>query len=507
MATVNDKIFYQEAQPGNMSYLTNSTDLDDLENVDVTLKEMIKQINGKVSSSLKAIEDSFLMTEEQISAKAKMLLTIASKEMSDEEREALEQEASNLEKSQVLMAGYKKVQEQALTEIFSRNSGLLGNASGTLEDLQSIADKLSNMLSNNSRVNDLMDRSLTTAGLDSSTMMQQMSSAINGTSASIQQLIDTSTTQSGFSTNITKAQSNSLIGSAKRDGNMASKVASDISNSSSAAIEEKQKRLASMAKMLRDNQLDLDAASATVLADVNESDGKFDSAIDENSSSQKIQIILVKMAVQRLLESWKHYAEMQIRKFGRWNSTEAEYYDQFTNELSSQNRKAQVQYTKSESIYNATETDFDSDLRNITVFVEHMNNALGAINDAAIGLNVSTKNSAHQVGERIYQVDVDDKALDDQSRNAASREIKLAETTLESQADDILKSFQIHTIFATAPSASLVELSPVDDKADDFGKEDPRLDNDLPDDAELGAMKDEISQFESKIYENAIKEY
>lgn len=479
-----DTVFTEFAKPSNSTFTNMSSDITELDKMKHVLIEMQNAVGQKIENSIKVIQDSFLMTDNQLLEKSKMLKSLANASMTDEERAALESEAANLEKSRSIMKTYETVQSQALAQIFQHNSGLLGDASGTVGNLQDIANSVSGMLNSNDKVNAIIDQGLKASGLDAETMMNQMASAITGTSTSIQQMITSNNTQNGFSNNITSAQMNSFLNSAKKDSDLANQVASDLTSSSSAAISKKQALLAQYAAMLHENQAKLSVTSENVLSYMNQSESNFSTAIKANQADQAVQLILVKNAVQQLLQLWSQYAAQQGRKFTRWNSTESQFYNSFTRELESKGSSVFSQYSVAGNGFNQTQNMFDSAVKNFTAFLDHVTAVKSAVHDAAVNLNVSTQHSASQLGERIYQVDVNDRSIDDEGRAAVTEQLNATKNAIAQQMDEIVNSFKV----GKKTSSSYVELGDSETVSDDY----------------LTSLESEVDTLENQIYDGRL---
>ena len=438
-----DRMFTEFSQPSNSTTMNMSSDISSLDNSKRVLLAMEKSLSSRLDKSMKVIQDTFLLSEKQMAEKAKMLQTLANSSLTDEQRAELEEETTNLAKSHSLMGTYNTIQSQALSEIFSRNSGLLTGSSDTVGSLQDIGNSISNMLNSNDKVNAVIDQGLRASGLDADTMMNQMKAAINGTGTSIEQMITSNNTQNGFSNNITNAQMSSLLGSAKKDSELANQVAKDLANSSAVAISEKQELLAQYAAMLQENQAQISETATRVMSQVNESESNFTDAIKSDQMDQTTQLVLVKNAVQQLLQLWSHYAEQQARKFTRWNSTESQFYDSFTRELASKGSAVFSQYSITGNDFNQTKDLYDDSVKNFTGFLDHVNSVSTNVREALLNLNVSTQHSASQLGERMYQVDVNDKDIDDEGRDSVTELLNTTEKAIAAQLKDIVSSFSV----------------------------------------------------------------
>ena len=427
----------------------------------------LKTVPRRISEQIKIIEDSFVSTDQQLAMKAKILESMANKTMTDEERAALSHEMDNLKKSQSLMSDFQVVQRQALNEVFTRQSGLLGKTGGTLGDLQGIANSVSNMLNNNAAINDRVDQAMAKSRVDFDSATSAMNQAVTTTNSSLGRQLDASNSQAGFSTNISNAQMGALIESANRDGSLAAQTASDVTDSSDAAISEKRTKLDAMVAMLQANRNTLLEATQRTLNAANSTSDQFKMDIESNGADRDQQLFIVKNAVQRLLQLWAQYTDTQNRKFNRWNKTEDEYYGQVMGNLRSLNQSAMDEATKTQAILQGDELASSKAILQLV----QLENELGAIleqtRDAGQALNVSTERSADQLGEEIYRVDSTDKSLDDQARDSASGQASDMEAQADKQASGILESIHVQLPGTSATKGSLLQEEDVEALNDD----------------------------------------
>ena len=440
-----DRVFRKNASELSNS-LTNSTASEvpiRLQKRKDDLLVFLKSVPRRISEQLKVIEDSFLLTDDQISQKAKILEFMADRSMTAEERTLLNHQMENLEKSKQLMSDFQVVQQQALREVFTRQSGLLGKADGTIGDLQGISNSISGMLNDNDKINDRVEQAIAKSRVDLDGLNKALTDAVSTTNTSLSREIGASANQEGFSSNISNAQIGSLIDSVNKDGSLASQTAADLQENSSEAIAEKQAKLATILSMLQDNRnVLLEAAQRTLNAANSTNDG-IKAALADSAADRDQQIVIVKNAVQRLLQTWTQYSDAQNRKFARWNKTEDEYVGQFLGTLGALNSTARSDMAATER---AVRDDNDGSLAAIRAFVDLQNKIDSSIErtrSAIQAMNVSTENSADQIGEQIYRLDASDKSLDDQARSTAASEAAQLESQASEQAQSILDSFHV----------------------------------------------------------------
>ena len=471
-----ETLFGQRSTEIQNGLMNNSlVDVSALERAKDEMKTFVKQAPRRISEQLKIIEDSFVSTEQQLAFKAKMLEAAAEQELSDAERASLDRQRSNLAKSQSLLTDFKTVETQALREVFSRESGLLGQAGGTVGDLNQIAGSISSMLNNNDKMNDRVKQALAKSSADVGSMQSAMKDAVNATQTKLDRELKAAAGQAGFSANITNAQMGSVVDSANRDSDLAQQVAGDIDEGSQQAVAEKQARLAALASLLQNNQGRVAEASRKTLATVGQSDIMFKDAIAGNAAERDQQLIMVKHAVAQLLQTWLHYTQAQSRKFTRWNSTEDEYVGQFMGTLGFLNQSALDEASKTAK---AVQLDADESWKAFNAFVDLRNRIESSINQtevAAQALNVSTENSADQVGQEIFRIDSTDKNIDEEARATATDEAAKTTHDADMKAHDVLASF--------APKAtSLIEVVGVETSDE--------------------VLRDEVAELESELRQN-----
>jgi hypothetical protein len=236
--------------------------------------------------------------------------------------------------------------------------------------------------------------------------------------------------------------------------------------------------------MLQENQAQLSETSAKVLNNVNQSESNFSTAIKDNQADQAVQLVVVKNAVQQLLQLWSQYAAQQGRKFTRWNSTESQFYESFTRELSSKGSKVFSQYSVAGNDFNQSQARFDTSVNNFTMFLDHVNAVESAVREGAVHLNLSTQNSASQLGERIYQVDVNDRSIDDEGRAAVTDQLNSTQNTIAEQIGDIVNSFNV----GKKVTPSYVELNDPDIVSDEY----------------LTSLESQVDDLESRIYDGRL---
>jgi hypothetical protein len=424
----------------------------------------MKTVPTRISEQLKVIEDSFLSTEEQLASKAKLLEYMANKTMSEEEKKAMAHQLENLKKSQELMTDFRVVQKQALNEIFYRHTGLLGKADGTLGDLQKMAGSVSDMLNNNAQINDRVEQAIAKSRVDIDGMSAAMKNAVDVTNTSIARELDASNNQAAFSSNISSAQMSSLIDTANKDGNLASKTAEDISTSSEAAFAEKQVKLASLAEMLHANQQTMLEESQRAMNLANTTNDQFKLEIERNAADRDQQLMIVKNTVQRLLQTWAQYTDTQNRKFFRWNQTEDEYVGQFMGTMQSMNQSVRDKLAETGGVVSGVDSASRNAIFDFVTIRNKLASSIEQTRNAIQALNVTTEQSADQVGEQIYQLDANDKSLDDQARASAASEASSMESQADSQAFGVLDSLKVQ--IPAAVRGSLIE-TPDNGEAED----------------------------------------
>ena len=437
-----------------MNQLNSSSlvDLSPLDNAQAALTDFIKNTPRRISDQMRIIEESFVSTEKQLASKASMLKSMASGNLTDSQKKALSYEMKNLDKSQELMNDFKDVQRQALNAVFSKETGLLGNTSGTVGNLQTIADSISAMVNGNQQVNDLVNQAISKSRVDTESLISGMQGALEGTNHTLQNQLQSVNQQTSFSNNISNAQISALISSSKSDAIEAQKAAADVDESSDAAVQEKQAILAALTKVLQDNQAALDAQSAATLEASNSSYADLNANITESAADRDIQLTIVKNLVQQLLQTWQDYTESQGRKFDRWNRTEDQYVGQFLGTLASLNQSARTEASKTGKAILDIKGSTEIAISNFVTMENGLQTLLNQVHDAVQSLNVSTENSASQVGEQIYAVDASDKSLDDQARSSALQQANQTEIDVDNQGQGVLKTFDID------PVAGFIEI-------------------------------------------------
>ena len=430
---------------GLVAALQNSSlsDLSELEQSKTDLDQFLKTVPKRISDQMKIIEESFVSTEQQLAAKAQMLQSMVNGSMSDADRASASVELANLEKSRQLMSDFKEVQRQALNQVFAKETGLLGKAGGTMGDLNNIANSVSDMLNSNQQVSDLVDQALRKSQVGSDGVTSALKDAVNGTATALQRQLDAANSQSSFSSNITSAQMGSLIGAANRDGDLANTAAADIGDMSDEQIKAKQAKLAGLAKVLQQNQAMLSEDAAKTLNKANSTNSAMQQAVEADASERATQLIIVKNAVQQLLQSWAQYADSEKRKFIRWNKTEDEYIGQYLGSMSALNQTAMTEVSKTAAAVLADKDSSESAFNQFVTFQNGLTISIDQLRDALQALNVSAEGSADQVGEEIYNVDSTDKQLDDQARATASQEASKTESDADAQAQGLMDSFTI----------------------------------------------------------------
>ena len=430
-------------------------DISALQTSNAQLQSFIKTIPRRISEQIKVIEDSFVETEQGISLKAKYLETQAVNASSEDERAAAAAQLAKLNKSRELMRNFKDMQQQAMREIFAREAGLLGKSSGTMGDLQYIANSVSDMLNSNEAVTELSNQAIRKSEVDVNAITGSLGAAIESTHTAIQRDIDVSNSQSNFSSTIANAQISSLIDSANRDGALAAQTAADVDDSANEAIKAKRAKLAELAQVLQANQAKLSESAAEAINSASSSNNGLKAEIAANAAERDTQIFMVKNAVQQLLQTWSHYAESENRKFRRWNKTEDEFVGQFIASMATVNQSALTDVSKTSAAVEGDRSASDRALHQFVNFKEGLSTSMEQMRDAIGALKVSSEASADQVGEQIYGVDASDKHLDDKARQTATEEGKKLE---QDATQDIMDSFKIKSV-AFLEGASAVEES------------------------------------------------
>ena len=422
------------------------SDLTDLEKSETDLNVLIKSVPEKISTQMKIIQDSFLLTDSQIAEKAKILQSMANSATSDEQRAEINQKLSTLGKSAALMANFKEVERQALNQVFAKNSGLLGTAKGSVGNLTDVANSISVMLNSNSQLNTQIDQSLANTLSDVNSMSGQMNNALAGTNSTLSRSIATASSEADFSSSITNGQVGSLIQSGQKDAFLAQTVVSDVANASDLTIREKQQQLKAYAAVLEQNRDHLIQQATDVMRSANDSDAGLRQKVAENAAEKASQLIIVKNAVEQLLQTWKQYTDAENRKFMRWNATEDEYVGQFLGSMSALNQSAMTVVTKTTSGISQTDTSSQTAITGFVDFENRMNAANEQVRAAVNALNISSGNSIQQVGEQIYQEDLKDANYDNQARYVATRDMVIASNKADAQMGDILASLKAGSV-------------------------------------------------------------
>lgn len=461
-----DKYFATNASSiwnGGSKEQSDLTKIDAFKN---DLMAFMKTVPQKVSREMGAIQDAFLLTDQQIAFKARMLQSLAAGEMTDEERAAVNAQLDSLQQSQALMVNFKEVQRQALNAVFAKNSGLLGQADGSVGNLNEVANSISRMLNSNQKLNNQIDQTFDNSNRDARGMTAQMNAAIDSTQSTLARSIADAGSQAAFSSNITNAQVGSLIDSAGRDGDLDQRLANDVSNSSDQAIAAKQQRLKEFAAMLESNRDQLSEQVTKTLRLANTSDDELKRRVENDAAEKAAQLTIVKNAVEQLLQTWYHYTSAQNRKFARWNKTEDEYVGQFQGSMAFMNQSAMTQVAESSR---AVSLDDDLSQKAISDFVAFQNKLSASdeqVRDAVAALNVSTESSVDQLGEMIFKEDNTDKDYDDQARQAAEREGVIATNTANAQMKEIIDSLKTSSLIEldVDPEALRSEIADVDEQ-------------------------------------------
>ena len=316
--------------------------------------------------------------------------------------------------------------------------------SGRLNGVSSEIDKAKKYLKDNAdqavSYRDYMDASARRADMESTSVTGQLSSVVHSTNSSLSLLAGQEGTESGFASNMNKAQSSSMLTMGDVSAKQTAGLSRDVNAAVASTVGEASSSLNEVQSDMERHGAELRAKTQAAWTSVASSDSTLIGNISSDRSQVDLQLMMAKRSLRTLLSAWEKYASTETRKFQKMNSTDNEYMSLTPNRISTANDTSGGSLRTSLSNMNGLNDQVVQAVMDYLGFGSTIRGNLDGYRQGLHALNVSTDSGVSQIKEMIYNLNANDEFLDSERRGEMTTVIDQFNAELDKRASEAQQS-------------------------------------------------------------------